>query len=72
MYHFSSCYNPNDQENIINIFYTDIFGKSVLKQETNNNETKVKVLINDLVNGSYLVRLQSEIKSIAKQLIVVD
>jgi hypothetical protein len=62
----------NPQLDILQIELFDLFGRCMLKQETNNNETKVKVSINDLVNGSYLVRVQSDKKTMTKQLIVAD
>lgn len=62
----------NPELDVLQIEVFDIFGRRALKQKTNNNETKVKVLINDLVNGSYLVKVQSDKKTMTKQLIVVD
>lgn len=62
----------NPELDILKIEIFDLFGRSVLKQETYNNETKVKVSINDLVNGSYLVRIQSGKKTMTKQLIVAN
>jgi len=60
----------NPELDILQIEVLDLFGRSVLKQETNNNETKVKVSIRDLTNGSYIVRVQSGKKTMTKQLIV--
>lgn len=62
----------NPELDILQIEVFDLFGRRVLKQKTNHNEAKVKVLISDLVNGSYLVRVQAGKKSMTKQLIVID
>lgn len=62
----------NPELDILQIEVFDLFGKSLLRQKANNNETKVKVSIGDLVNGFYLVRVQSGKKTMTKQLIVSD
>ena len=62
----------NPELDILQIEVFDVIGRRVLKQKTNNNETNVKVSINDLVNGSYLVRVQSDKKTMTKQLILVN
>ncbi|MBK9718223.1 MAG: T9SS type A sorting domain-containing protein [Saprospiraceae bacterium] len=60
----------NPELDILQIEVFDLFGRRVLKQKTNHNEAKVKVLISDLVNGSYLVKIKSDKKTMTKQLIL--
>lgn len=62
----------NPELDILQIEVFDLFGRCVLKQEANNHEAKVNVSINNLVNGSYLVRLQFGKKTMTEQLIVAD
>lgn len=62
----------NPELHILQIEVFDLFGRCVLKQEANNQESKVNVSINNLVNGSYLVRIQSDKKTMTKQLIIAD
>ncbi len=62
----------NPELDILQIEVFDLFGKSVLKQKANINETKVKVSFNDLVNGSYFVRVKSNKVSFSKPFIVAN
>ncbi|MCC7028439.1 MAG: T9SS type A sorting domain-containing protein [Saprospiraceae bacterium] len=62
----------NPELDILKIEIFDLFGRSVLKQKTNTQESKVNVTINNLVNGSYIARVQSDKKIMTKQLIVAN
>ncbi len=62
----------NLELDILQIEIFDLFGRCVLRQKINNNEAKVKVSIDNLVNGSYLVKVQSNKKTMTKQLIVAN
>jgi len=62
----------NLELDVLEIEVFDLFGRSLLRQIANNNVNKVKVSIENMINGSYFVRVQSNKKSITKQLIVVD
>jgi len=62
----------NPELDILQIEVFDLFGKSVLKQKVKYNETKVKVSISDLANGSYLVKVQSDKKTMTKQLLLAN
>lgn len=62
----------NPELDILQIEVIDLYGRSVLKQETNKNDYTVKVSINDVVNGMYMVRIHSDKKSLTKPLIVAN
>lgn len=62
----------NPELDVLHIEVFDLFGKILLRQKANNNVNKVKVLIENMINGSYLVRVQSKKKIITKQLMLVN
>lgn len=56
----------NPELDVLHIEVFDLFGKILLRQKANNNVNKVKVLIENMINGSYLVRVQSKKKNYNK------
>ncbi|MBL0236612.1 MAG: T9SS type A sorting domain-containing protein [Saprospiraceae bacterium] len=60
----------NPELDILQIEVFDLFGKSVIRKVSNNNEAAVKIAINDIINGSYIIKIRTSKETIIRQLIV--
>jgi hypothetical protein len=62
----------NTELDILQIEVFDLFGRSVIRKISNNNESAVKIAINDIINGSYLIKIRTSKETIIRQLIVAN
>ena len=62
----------NLELDIVQIEVFDLFGRSVIRKVSNNNESAIKIAINDIINGSYLIKIRTRKETIIRQLIVAN
>jgi len=62
----------NPELDILQIEVFDLFGRSVIRKVSNNNESAIKIAINDIINGSYLIKIRTRKETIIRQLIVAN
>lgn len=62
----------NPELDILQIEVFDLFGRCVIRKVSNNNESDIKITINDIINGSYLIKIRTRKETIIRQLIVAN